>query len=344
MGVVERRHGAGGRLMEQFLKNSVFPYFYDDDAGIGLKHMDDSAAIGNIAFTIDSYTVHPYIFPGGNIGKLSISGTVNDLLSIGALPKALLIAMVIEEGFPEADIKTISRSIGETAKLAGVRIKGGDTKVMPRGSLDKIVITSSGVGFWDERLEENFKTINRNLKWLLDSNIRPGDKIILTGFIGDHGIALLSARGDLSFEVDVQSDVAPLVDVYEAAIRVGGIVSIKDPTRGGVAEALNEWSLKSGYGIEVFEERIPIRESVMSACEFLGIDPLELGNEGKFIIAVDKEYAEDVLQAIKKTKNGKNAEIIGEVVDNHKYVVMNTLLGSKRIIDRPAGDPLPRIC
>jgi len=153
MGVVEKRHGAGGRLMEQFLKNSIFPYFYDDDDSVGLKHMDDSAAIGDIAFTTDSYTVHPYIFPGGDIGKLSVSGTVNDLLSIGALPKALLIAMVIEEGFPEEDIKTISKSIGDTAKLVGVKIKGGDTKVMPRGSLDNIIITSSGIGFWDERLQ-----------------------------------------------------------------------------------------------------------------------------------------------------------------------------------------------
>jgi len=344
MEVIERRHGAGGRLMEEFLRKYLFPELPDDEEGVGIKDADDSAAIGDTAFTIDGYTVHPYIFPGGDIGKLAISGTINDLLALGAIPQALLIGMIIEEGFPIDDIRRIAKSLGSTARESNVRIKGGDTKVVPKGQVDKIFITSSGIGYRDPRLDENFKQVGRNFKWLLDSNIRPGDKIILTGYIGDHGISLISARGDLNFEIDVKSDVAPLIDVYNAALEVGGIVSIKDPTRGGLAEALNEWSIKSGYGIEISEEAIPIRESVMSACEFLGLDPLELGNEGKFIIAVHKDYAEDVLQAIRKTRNGKYAEIIGEVTDKHKFVVMKTTIGGKRIVDRPTGDPLPRIC
>ena len=344
MKFVERRHGAGGKIMEEFLKEHIFPELPDDNEGVGIKEADDSATIGDIAFTIDSYTVHPHIFPGGDIGRLSVSGTVNDLLAIGTIPRALLIGMIIEEGLPIEDLRVIAKSIGNTAREAKVIIRGGDTKVVPRGHVDKIFITSSGIGYRDPRLDENFKTIKREFKWLLDSNIRPGDKIILTGFIGDHGISLISARGDLNFEVDVQSDVAPLIDVYNAALSVGGIVAIKDPTRGGLAEALNEWALKSGYGIEIHEESIPIRESVSSACEFLGLDPLELGNEGKFVIAVHEDYAEDVLQAIKKTKNGKHAEIIGEVTDDHKFVVMRTTIGGKRIVDRPTGDPLPRIC
>ncbi len=344
MGGISLREGAGGRLMEDFLKKEIFSRIVGVPEGIDFRAMDDSGTLGDISFTIDAFTVFPPVFPGGTIGRLAVSGTVNDLLCIGSKPLALSISLVIEEGFEKGDLRKILEDLGNALKEAGVGVLAGDTKVIPRGGVEGILITASGIGSRDERIEEYSKELGRKIQWLLDSNARPGDHVIISGYIGDHGIAIMKARGEFSFETNVKSDVAPLLDVYEAAISCGGVFVAKDPTRGGVAEALNEISIKSGYGIEIEEERLPIREEVRSACEFLGIDPLELGNEGKMILVVSPEFSEEVLKEIRKTKNGRNAEIIGKVTDKHRFVVMNTEIGGKRIVDRPLGDPVPRIC
>ncbi len=341
---VSLREGAGGRIMEDFLKKEIFSKIKGVPEGIDFRAMDDSGVLGNLAFTIDSFTVFPPIFPGGSIGRLAISGTVNDLLCVGAIPTAISFAMVIEEGFEKEKLRRILEDAGNTLEEVGIGILAGDTKVVPKGAVEGILITTSGIGRRDERIENYSKEIGRETKWLLDSNAKPGDAIIISGYIGDHGVAIMRARGEFSFETKVESDVAPLVDVYEAAISTGGVFVAKDPTRGGVAEALNEISLKSGCGIEIYEESLPIREEVKAACEFLGIDPLELGNEGKMILVVDPEYSEEVLKEIRRTEHGRNAEIIGEVTKEHKFVVMRTEIGGKRLIDRPLGDPVPRIC
>jgi len=236
----------------------------------------------------------------------------------------------------------------QTCEEAGVYIVTGDTKVMEKGSLDKFVINMSGIGrrsrFLDHNIQEVKKYREFNSKWLLDSNLRPRDKIIVTGTLGDHGVALLSYREGYGFDSKILSDVAPLNKLVENALKIGGIVAMKDPTRGGLANLLNEWSEKSKVGILIYEEKIPISEGVKSACEMMGIDPLEIGNEGKMVIGVVPEKAEEVLAAIKKHPYGRNAEIIGEVSQDFEGVVMETVIGGKRLIPPPAGDPVPRIC
>ncbi|MEM2672738.1 MAG: AIR synthase-related protein, partial [Candidatus Hadarchaeales archaeon] len=224
----------------------------------------------------------------------------------------------------------------------------GDTKVMEKGALDQLVINTSGIGIRGEELEHNLREVRKYRKmesrWLLDSNLRPGDKILVSGTVGDHGVAILSAREGYGFETEVKSDVAPLNHMIREILEVGGIVAMKDPTRGGLSNALNEWSEKSGVGILLWEERIPIREGVRAACEMLGVDPLEMANEGKVVIGVVPQKAEEVLEALRSTRLGKEAELIGEVTDEFREVVMETSPGGKRILPPPYGDPVPRIC
>ena len=335
--------------MQQLLRETVLKKFSDMKTEVSLEELDDAGVYDGVVLSTDSYTVKPIFFPGGDIGRLAVAGTVNDILMVGGEPRALALAMVIEEGLEVDSLEKILESASKTAREARVQIITGDTKVVEKGAIDKIVVTTTGIGFRHHLLDHNFEVVGKYRekppsRWLLDKNLRPGDKIILTGYIGDHAIALLSVREGVGFKTSVESDVAPLNEVVERALEVGGVVAMKDPTRGGLANLLNEWAEKSGFGIKVYEQKIPIRDEVRNACEYLGLDPLELGNEGKAVIAVVKEKAEEVLEAIRETRHGREAEIIGEVVGEHDFVVMETIIGGLRVIPPPIGDPVPRIC
>jgi hydrogenase expression/formation protein HypE len=340
---IELSHGAGGKDMASLIKNFILKHFGNGGAEVSLHALDDSAVIDGIVFTTDSHTVQPIFFPGGDIGKLAVAGTVNDIAALGAMPVAMASAMVIEEGFPAEKFEEILKSMAYIAREANVEIVTGDTKVVERGGIKDIVVTTSAIGRESKWLKRNFEIAERNGKWLLDSMLKPGDKIIINGSIADHGIAIISKREGYGFEGSVASDVAPLNGLMEEALKEGGIVAAKDATRGGIANALNEMAEKSGVGIIIYEEKIPINEATLAACEMLGLDPLTIGNEGKMLLGVVEEKADDVLKAIRRHKYGKKAEIIGEVVEG-KNVIMETNVGGKRIIDAPIGDPIPRIC
>ena len=302
---------------------------------VGLEALDDGASITlggkEIVVTTDAHTVTPLFFPGGDIGRLSVCGTVNDISVMGAKPVALASAFVIEEGFDSKDLEKIVKSMDDAAKESGVSIIAGDTKVMEKGAIDKIVITTTGVGIADEVVQ--------------DAGLKAGDKIILTGTVGDHGIALMSFREGFGFETTLESDIAPLWGMIEKALKVGGISAMKDPTRGGLAAALNEWAKKNNLGILVHETRIPLKKEVVAASEMLGLDPYQVANEGKAIIAVSADRADEVLKIIKSSELGKDAQIIGEVTkDRPGKVVLETIVGGKRIMEPPVGDPVPRVC
>jgi hydrogenase expression/formation protein HypE len=345
-------HGAGGTVMHDLVKNYIVKHFggLGNVAEVPLEAMDDAAVVGDIALKSDSHAVKPIFFPGGDIGRLSVSGTVNDLSAVGAEPYALACGFVLEEGLALVDFERILVSMRETCVEAGICIITGDTKVVEKGSLGGCVINMSGIGRRTAALEKNLEVVKqfrRNFKarWLLDSNLEAGDRIILSGTIGDHGLAVLSAQEGLSFGSGIKSDVKPLNRMVQHLLdKAGGIVDMKDPTRGGVADALNELSEKSHVGILIQEDKIPIREDVRAACEMLGLDPLEIGNEGKMVIATVKEKAERVLEVVQKTEAGRKAQIIGEVTKDFNGVAMQTVVGGKRIIARPVGDPVPRIC
>jgi hydrogenase expression/formation protein HypE len=345
-------HGAGGSLMGKFIKESILKNLGGSanlpEVEIALEELDDSASVGGVVFSTDSYVVQPIFFPGGDIGSLAVAGTVNDLSAVGADPAAISCALILQEGFPMEELEKVLKSMSETSKLAGVPVVTGDTKVVERGAMDGIFINTSGIGFGGERLEKNIEVIRQhrefNENWIKDSNVRDGDLIIVSGTMGDHGVTILSKREGYGFESVVESDIYPLNKMISSALDVGGIAAMKDPTRGGLANSLNEWSEKSKVGILIREKDIPMTEGVMSACEMLGMDPLTIGNEGKIAIAVVREKAEEVLGALRKTEPGKKAAIIGEARGDINGVVMETLVGGKRIVDMPAGDPVPRIC
>lgn len=341
-------HGAGGSEMQSLIKKYILRYLGGSDAEVPLEALDDAAVIDNIVLKSDSHTVKPIFFPGGDIGRLSIAGTVNDIAAVGGEPIALTAGFVLEEGFPVDDLERILLSMRSTCAEAGVYVITGDTKVVEKGAIDKLIINTSGIGRRSKALDSNLEVVrkyrNFSSRWLLDSNLRKGDRIIVSGTVGDHGIAVLSHREGYGFESQITSDVAPLNKLAQELLEVGGIVAMKDPTRGGLANALNEWSEKSNVGILVEEEKIPIREGVRAACEMLGIDPLEIGNEGKLLIGVVPEMAEQVLVALKQTEHGRDAEIIGQATEEFKGVVLETSIGGRRIMAPPVGDPVPRIC
>lgn len=346
--VVTMAHGAGGAMMQSLIKDFILKYLGGSEFEVPLEALDDAAVVEDIVLKSDSHTVKPLFFPGGDIGRLAVAGTVNDIAVMGAQPIALSMGLVLEEGFPLSDLERIMRSIKETCTEAGVHIVTGDTKVVERGSLDKCIINTSGIGRRSGDLEMNMRVVRRyrrlEARWILDSNLRPGDKIIISGSIGDHGLAILSSREGYGFWSEIKSDVTPLNMVTSRILRVGGVVSMKDPTRGGLSNALNEWSEKSRVGILIKEERIPIHGDVKAACEMLGIDPLEVGNEGKLLIGVIPQKAEEILEELRRTKEGREAQIIGEATKRFKEVVLETQIGGKRVIPPPIGDPIPRIC
>jgi hydrogenase expression/formation protein HypE len=348
MAKITMAQGAGGERMQEFIREFVLKELDHDFGEIPLAALDDAAIIDGIAFTTDSYTVKPLFFPGGDIGVLSVAGTVNDLAVMGATPIALSCAMIIQEGFSGDDLQKIMRSISATAKKAGVRIVTGDTKVVEKSAIDGLFINTSGVGKRSEYLDHNIREVRRYRKfkwdWPNDSAVGDGDVLIASGPLGNHGVAILSFREGYGFETTVKSDAAPLNHLIAAGLKVGGITAMKDPTRGGLSNLLNEWADKSGIGIVVREEDIPIDDPVLSACEMLGIDPLEVGNEGKVIIAVTPERADGVLKAVRSKPEGTKARIIGHATRAIRGVVMETHTGGKRIIEPPVGDPVPRIC
>jgi len=344
-------HGGGGVYMHKLLKEQIVPRFKPRKSlEIPLSLLADSAVIEEIAFTTDSYTVKPIFFPGGDIGRLSVSGTINDLSMVGAKPLAISCALILEEGFEFSKLNKILESIQKTAEEAGVDVVTGDTKVVERGKLDQIIINTAGIGKRHEKLDENLRKVSsdgRSLKsrWLDPRNIRPGDKLILSGTIGDHAIAVMAAREELGLEAPtVKSDAAPLNDLISKALEIGGVVAAKDPTRGGLAALLNEWHEVTEIGLLIKESEVPIREEVRTACDILGIEPFELANEGKTVLAVSRQYAEEVLEAIRSHPLGRNASIIGEFTKEYEGVVVETEIGGLRYVPMPIGDPVPRIC
>jgi hydrogenase expression/formation protein HypE len=347
---IKLAQGAGGEMMDKLIKQKILKYFGKEvqKGEVSLSMLDDSAVIDDIVFSTDSHTVSPIIFPGGDLGSLAVAGTVNDIAVMGAKPIGLSAGFIIEEGLSIDVFETIVKSIVETCKKADVPIVTGDTKVVEKGAIQEFMINTSGIGKRSQFLDNNIKEVKRyrsfKQRWLLDSNIESGDVIILSGNIAEHGVALMSFREGYGFETEIKSDVAPINGLMEKAMSVGGVVSAKDPTRGGFANTVNEFSEKSKTGIILYEDNIPIPNGVRSACDMLGIDPLEIGNEGKVVLGVVKEKVEEVLKEIKKHSLGKNAAIIGEATDKIKGVVLETTVGGKRNLHKPIGDPVPRIC
>jgi hydrogenase expression/formation protein HypE len=341
-------HGAGGELMQEFLVKHVTNHFPKMDADVPLDSMDDSAVVDDVVFTIDGHTVKPLFFPGGDIGKLSVAGTVNDISVMGATPIALACSAVIEEGLDMDVVDRVFDSMGKTAAGCGVPIATGDTKVVGPGAVDQMFISTSAIGKRSALLDsdlakaEEYRKVDH--RWCTDSNVRPGDAIIVSGYMGDHGVALLSFREGYGFDTELESDVAPLNKMIAEGLKVGGIVAMKDPTRGGLANTLNEWCSKSHIGMEIDSSAIPVRDGVANACDMLGIDPLSIGNEGKCVIGVVPEMAEEVVKALRRTHEGRDAAIIGHAVDGVERVVLRTEVGGRRILEAPAGDPVPRIC
>ncbi len=327
-------HGSGGKISHSLTKELLLPVF---DNPI-LAELNDGAIFdlggARLAFSTDSYTVDPIFFPGGTIGDLAINGTVNDIAMCGGDPVYLSAGLIIEEGFDLADLKSILQTMGRAAEQAGVAVVTGDTKVVPKGAVDKIFINTSGIGLIP-------RTVN-----VASHRAQPGDQIILSGTIADHGVTIMTRREGLSFESDLTSDSAPLNYMVKAILATGnGIHVLRDPTRGGVGTALNEIAEKSRVGIKIVEQKIPLNSAVAGACELLGFDPLYLANEGKLMAFVTADQAQEALCAVKASPYGKEAAIIGEVIDQHAgKVFMETRIGGHRIVDMLAGEQLPRIC
>jgi len=327
-------HGSGGEASRE-LVYEIFLSRLDNDF---LRRMDDSAVVdlakGRFAMTTDSYVVDPIFFPGGDIGSLAVHGTVNDLCMQGAAPLYLTLGLILEEGLPMEDLVRIMDSVSQAAREAGVQVIAGDTKVVPKGNMDKVFINTSGIGSVPDGVEVG------------SHNARPGDVILINGDIGDHGVAILTRREGFDFQSGLTSDSAPLNGLVSTVLAASSRVHVlRDPTRGGVATALNEIAGQSGVGMYLFEETLPISKPVMAASELLGLDPLYIANEGKCLIAVDPKDVEAVLEAMRRHRYGKNARVIGQVTyENPGRVLLKTRVGGTRILSMLTGEQLPRIC
>jgi len=326
-------HGAGGKAT----RDLVEALFLEELGNDVLAALGDAAVVpggGRLALSTDSYVVHPLEFPGGNIGELAVNGTVNDLAMVGAKPLWLTAGFVIEEGFPIADLRRIVSSMGAAARAAGVAIVAGDTKVVERGKADGLFITTSGVGTVADGVD------------LGPNRIQPGDRVVLSGTLADHGMAVMVARGDLQLEAEIESDTAAVHELAASLVGLGdGLRWMRDPTRGGLATALNELAEASGLAVVLAETALPVRPAVNAACEILGIDPLYVANEGKLIAVVAPELADEALSLLRDSVLGREAVLIGEVrADPEGLVLLDTTLGGTRIVDMLVGDPLPRIC
>ena len=327
-------HGSGGKASHSLISDFLVPEFENPILG----RLDDGAILDiegkRLAFSTDTYVVDPIFFPGGNIGDLAVNGTVNDLAMCGARPLYLSVGFIIEEGFSMVDLNRILKAMREAATKADVLIVTGDTKVVPNGAADKIFINTSGVGFIPHEVN------------ISGHNARPGDQVILSGTIADHGIAVLTQREGMAFESPIQSDTAPLNHmVREMMAASDQIHALRDPTRGGVGTSLNEIAAQSNVGIKIYEQSLLIRKEVAGICELLGFDPLYVANEGKLVAFVGPDHAQRTLEVIKANEYGKDACMIGEVVaDSPGKVFMKTSIGGTRIVDMLTGDQLPRIC
>jgi hydrogenase expression/formation protein HypE len=326
-------HGSGGRLSHELVERMFIPLLGNP----ALNKLDDSAifeAAGRLAFTTDSYVVNPIFFPGGDIGKLAICGTVNDLSMSGAKPLYLSLSAIIEEGLRISDLEQIVQSVKKATEEAEVIVIAGDTKVVERGQADRLFLTTSGIGVIPPGVD------------ISGANARAGDKVMLSGTIGDHGMAIMSQREGLRFAVTLESDCAPLNKLVSQILDISPrIHCLRDPTRGGLATTLNELARQSGVGIAVREADIPVKEEVRAACELLGLDPLYLANEGKMVAVVHPADADEVLGRVRQNAHGQDAALIGEVTSQHPgKVVIQTRLGPSRIVGMLSGELLPRIC
>jgi hydrogenase expression/formation protein HypE len=325
-------HGAGGEVMGELLQ-TLTKFKHNNAGGIGLESLDDGAVIPfngqNLVFTTDSHVVRPIFFPGGDIGRIAVCGTINDLAMMGGRPIALSCGMIIEEGFEIDDLAKIVASMDDALGEAGANLVTGDTKVMERGALDGITINTAGIG------------IAKNV--VRDNGLVPGDMIIVSGTLGDHGIAIMAHREGFDLGEQIKSDVAPLWGMMEKVLETGTIHAMKDPTRGGFASTINEMARKSNVGIRIQEEKLPIRKSVRSAAGMLGIDPLEVANEGKVVMGVPPSSVDAILKALHMHKYGKDAAVVGKVIQG-AHVIMETTIGGERFIEPPIGDPVPRVC
>ncbi len=331
---VQLAHGSGGKLSAELLEKLFLPRFGNET----LDRLEDQAVLtlppGRLAFSTDTFVVDPIFFPGGNIGDLAINGTVNDIAMAGANPLYLSVGFVLEEGLPLEALHRILLSMEEAAWGAGVQIVTGDTKVVPRGSCDKIFINTSGIGVVPEG-------VNMSV-----ASLPAGDKIILSGSVADHGMAIMTCRQGLSFQSGIESDTAALNSLVADMLMVSKeIRTMRDPTRGGLATTLNEFARSAATGIVVEQEKVLVNSDVLGACEILGIDPLSVANEGKLVAVVPAAVAEDIVQVMRQHPLGRQAMVIGEVVAEHPGVVaLQTALGVSQVLDMPVGEQLPRIC
>lgn len=332
-------HGSGGRMTLDLIRSTFQKHFHNSI----LSHGNDFADLPieveyqnhRIIVSTDGHIVNPLFFPGGDIGRLAISGTVNDISMSGAIPKYITASFIIEEGFSISDLERIAASMQQTAEEAGVLIVAGDTKVAEKGKADKVFISTSGVGFADPLLK------------IGGESAQPGDTVIISGSIGDHGIAVLAARNELGFRTTIKSDVAPLNHLIQDVLKKAPDVHVlRDPTRGGLATSLNEISAQSGNSIELIEDNIPVKQEVRSACEMLGFDPMYIANEGKVIIILPAEQTESAIHALQAHPLGREAKVIGRVQSTNgtPRVIMKTSIGGTRIVDMLSGEMLPRIC
>ncbi len=335
LGRVDLSHGAGGRATAQLIDEIFRPAFDNPllDAGNDQAAFDIPA--GRMVMSTDAYVISPLFFPGGDIGSLAVHGTINDVAMAGAQPLHLAASYIIEEGFPLADLARIARSMGRAARDAGVAIVTGDTKVVERGKGDGVFITTTGIGIVPAGID------------LSGDRARPGDCVILSGSIGDHGVAIMSLRANLGFDTEILSDSAALHGLVADMVRAAGpsLRLLRDPTRGGLAATLNEIAHQSGVGIVIEEHALPVREAVAAACELLGLDPLTVANEGKLVAVVAPDGAARLLTAMQAHPLGREAVLIGQVIaDDQRFVQMTTSFGGGRIVDWLAGEQLPRIC
>jgi hydrogenase expression/formation protein HypE len=326
-------HGAGGRMMSDLIEHLFAPAF--DNAWLG--QMGDSTVLdlssGQVAFTTDSFVVNPLFFPGGNIGELAVYGTVNDLAMRGARPLFLSAGFILEEGLPMETLGNVVTAMAAACKKAAVKVATGDTKVVQKGHGDGIYINTSGLGVIPAGVD------------ISPANARPGDVVLVSGTMGDHGMAVMSVREGLTFQSEIKSDTAPLNGLVDTILPVGTVHCLRDATRGGLAAVLNELAIASKVGIEFDERKVPVRPAVNAACEMLGLDPYYVANEGKLIAIVAPEKAEAILEAMQAHEYGKEAAIIGRVIESHPgLVTAKTSIGGMRVVDVPAGELLPRIC
>lgn len=331
--VISMAHGGGGNRMRELLDSVILPVL----GGKGTDVAEDAAVVelpeGRVAVTTDSFVVKPLFFPGGDIGKLSVCGTVNDLAMMGAKPVALTLGLIIEEGFSIGLLEEIAASAARTAEEAGVKIVAGDTKVVERGKADGIYVNTSGIGVVPKGIEISIRSAV------------PGDVLLINGFIGDHGIAVMTKREGFNFNVELESDCAHLSGLVSDLVEAGTVHVLRDPTRGGLGAALKEMAVASGCSLEVEEKMLPVREEVRAVCGLLGLDPIFAANEGKVLCAVPESEAEKLLEVMRKHTLGRNAAIVGRVLDGRRGDVrIRTTIGSSRILRMPSGEELPRIC